>query len=69
MTGTTSILNISIPLTSDNVQMLKGTQINTEDIKLIINKGFFGFYGSMTIHRDKTGKLRVIEKHIIEYKE
>ena len=68
LTGSTVIktLNISIPLTPENMAELEGIAIDVEDIKNIIKRGFFGFaQGNMTIHRDKDGKMRTIEKEII----
>lgn len=69
MTGSAFILNIAIPLTESNVSEMRKAEIDTDDLKSIIKYGFFGFtQGSMTFHRDKSGKLRKIEKEIVHSK-
>lgn len=66
MTGSVQILTISIPLTPSNVTEWGSTAVDTNDLKVAIGHGFFGFtQGSMTFHRDETGKLRSIERETV----
>ena len=67
MTTTIKYLNLSIPLTKENVGEMIDANIETKDIQTLIKHGFFGFKsGSITIHRDRNGKLVGIEKKIRE---
>lgn len=66
MTGSTYILNIEI--TEKAVRQMGGLINGAEDIRLIMNRGFFGYTGSMTIHRNDRGKISKIEHHVVDYR-